>query len=160
MIVADLQKYLHNLAQVLEGAKAATVARELAHVALRLEPFAAHDLKKFADFLDKAAAYERDGVVPSGKSSARAKPAAKDPHAAQQAAARLRHLYDHATEANVTREMIEAEVQKAAGMTKAELEGIAKGLELTQRFKTKADVVKAIRDKILGRKGAFERVGA
>jgi len=34
---------------------------------------------------------------------------------------------------------------------------MARQLGYSQKFKSKADVVKAIRQKIIGRKGAFER---
>jgi predicted transcriptional regulator len=44
--------------------------------------------------------------------------------------------------------------------TKAKLDELARTIGYTQKFNAKAAVLKAIRQKILGRKGAFERPNA
>jgi len=44
--------------------------------------------------------------------------------------------------------------------TRARLDELARGVGFSQKFTSKADVIKAIRQKILGRKGAFERPNA
>ena len=44
--------------------------------------------------------------------------------------------------------------------TKAKLDDLARTIGYSQKFKSKADAIKAIRQKILGRKGAFERPNA
>jgi hypothetical protein len=74
----------------------------------------------------------------------------------------LVQLYDKAIDPGTTLEMIEAAVLALQDLDppKAKLEELARQMGYTQKFKTKGDVVKAVRQKILGRKGAFDRVNA
>ena len=71
-------------------------------------------------------------------------------------------LYNRAIDPNVTLEQIEAAVQVLAEMDppKARLDELARQMGYSQKFKSKSDVLKAIRQKIIGRKGAFERPNA
>jgi hypothetical protein len=43
---------------------------------------------------------------------------------------------------------------------KARLDELARQMGYSQKFRSKPDVIKAIRQKIIGRKGAFERPNA
>ena len=68
-------------------------------------------------------------------------------------------LYRRAIDPAVTVEQIEAAVQALRELDppKAQLDELARQMGYTQKFKAKADVIKAIRQKIIGCKGAFER---
>jgi hypothetical protein len=59
-------------------------------------------------------------------------------------------------------EQIESAVQALQELDppKARLDELARQMGYAQKFKAKADVLKAIRQKIVGRKGAFERPNA
>jgi len=80
--------------------------------------------------------------------------------AARDAALRVRDLYARATDSAVTREIVEATVQALNPLTKNELIDLAVQIEITQKLKTKSDILKALERKILDRKGAFVRVQA
>ena len=85
-----------------------------------------------------------------------------DAAAVEAACQRALHLYDRAIDPNVTLDEIEAAIQslEAIDPPKAKLDEMARTMGYSQKFKSKADVMKAIRQKILGRKGAFDRPNA
>lgn len=62
----------------------------------------------------------------------------------------------------MTLEQIESVVQALQDLDppKARLDELARRMGFAQKFKAKADAVKAIRQRILGRKGSFDRVNA
>jgi hypothetical protein len=68
-------------------------------------------------------------------------------------------VYGRAIDPSVTLEQIDATVQslQALDPTKARLVELARQLGYSQNFRSKQDVLKAIRQKIIGRKGAFDR---
>ena len=158
MTVADLLKLLAGLGEVLKTSGAASVATELQEVALRLQPFGEYKLKAFAAFLEKAEASARGGPTPP-KATAR-KPAGADPQRLQTALDALRGLYHRALEPDVTVERIQAEVGRLADMTKSQLDDLARQFEITRKLQKKDDVLKAIAQRIIDRKGAFERAQA
>jgi hypothetical protein len=79
-----------------------------------------------------------------------------------EACRRVLDLYNKAIDPAVTVEQIESGVQSLQDLDppKARLDDLARQMGYTQKFKGKADVLKAIRQKVIGRKGAFERPNA
>jgi hypothetical protein len=71
-------------------------------------------------------------------------------------------LHGKAIDPAVTVEQIEAVVRALDELDapKARLDELARQMGFTQKFKAKADVIKAVRQKIINRKGAFERPNA
>lgn len=161
MTVAELQLLLSDLSKFLRAAESAKVAGELDYISSKLAPFRDQKLKAFADFLEQAEAYSRGALAPKGKATGGKKSKA-DPAAIEQACRRILDLYARAIDPTVTLEQIEAAVQvlEALDPPKPRLDALAKEMGYTQKFKAKADVLKAIRQKIIGRKGAFERPNA
>src|SRR4051812_8550098 len=54
MTVADLQKFIKSMSEVLTASGARSVAGELDYVATKLAPFAEYKLKAFGDHLEKS----------------------------------------------------------------------------------------------------------
>jgi hypothetical protein len=156
--VAELQLLLSDLAKFLRASEGAKVAGELEYIAARLGPFREYKLKGFADFLEQAEAYSRGALAPKAKAGA-AKKGKADPAAIDEACHGILELYNKAIDPSVTVEYIEAAVfgLQKLDPPKARLAEMARQLGYSQRFKSEADVIKAIRQKIIGRKGAFER---
>jgi hypothetical protein len=159
--VAELQLLLFDLGKLLRAAESAKVAGELESIAAALQPFREYKLKAFADFLVKAEEYSR-GVLMPKKPPARAKAKGGDPGAVDEACQRLLQLYDQAIDPSVSLEQIESAVQALQTLDppKTRLDDLARKMGFAQKFRSKADVLKAIRQKIVGRKGAFDRVNA
>src|SRR5262249_22468632 len=158
--VAELQLLLSDLGKFLRASESARAAGELEYVSTKLAPFRDYKLKAFADFLEKAEASSRGAVAPpkgGGPKKGKA-----DPAAVEQACQRVLEAYGKAINPTLTVEQIEAAVQALEGLdpTKARLDQLAQQMGYSQKFKAKADVIKAIRQKIIGRKGAFERPNA
>ena len=154
MLITDLGKFL----RASEYAKA---AGELEYISAKLGSFREYNLKAFADFLEQAEAYSRGALAPKGKGGG-PKKAKTDPAAIEQACERTLELYAKAIDPSVKIEQIEAAVRALEELDapKARLDELARQMGYTQKFKAKADVLKAIRQKIIGRKGAFERPNA
>jgi hypothetical protein len=155
MLLCDLGKFLR-------ASGSAKVAEEVEFIGAKLSPFRDYKLKAFADFLEKAEAYSRGALAPKGKGGSGGKKGKADPAAVEEACQRVFDLYGKAIDPSVTLEQIEAAVQglQALDPGKARLDDLARQMGYTQKFKAKADVLKAIRQKIVGRKGAFERPDA
>jgi hypothetical protein len=134
------------------------VGGELDYISGKLQPFRAYKLKAFADFLEQAEAYSRGALAPKVKGVGGKKGKA-DPAATEQACERILNLYAKAIDPSVTLDQIDAAVQalQALDPAKARLDGLARQMGYTQKFKSKADVLKAIKQKVVGRKGAFDR---
>jgi hypothetical protein len=156
--VAELQLLLSDLSKFLRLSDSAKVAGELEYIAAKLAPFREYKLKAFADFLEQAEAFSRGALTPKGKAGG-AKKGKADPAAIEQACQRVVELFGKAIDPAVTLEQIEAAVQTLQELdpAKARLDQLAGQMGYTQKFKSKPDVLKAIRQKIIGRKGAFER---
>jgi hypothetical protein len=161
MTVAELQLLLSDLGKFLRASESAKVAGELEYIGAKLTPFRGYKLKAFADFLEQAEAYSRGVLAPKAKGGG-AKKAKADPAAVERACQHVLDLYAKAIDPSVTPEQIEAGVQalQEADPTRPKLDDLARQMGYTQKFKSKPDVLKAIRQKIVGRKGAFERPGA
>jgi hypothetical protein len=157
--VAELQQLLSDLGTFLRAAQAAGVGGALEYISGKLQPFRAYKLKAFADFLEQAEAYSRAALAPKPRGGG-GKKAKADPAATEQACERVLNLYAKAIDPSVTPDQIDAAVQvlQALDPTKARLDELARQMGgFTQKFRSKADVLKAIKQKIVGRKGAFER---
>jgi hypothetical protein len=159
--VAELQLLLSDLGKFLRASESAKVAGELEYVSTRLAPFREYKLKAFADFLEKAEAYSRGALAPKEKGG-RTRKGKTDPAAIEQACQRTLELYGKAIDPSVTEEQIETTVQalKELNLPKARLDELARQMGYSQKFRSKAGVLKAIRQKIIDRKGAFERPNA
>jgi hypothetical protein len=160
--VGELQLLLCDLGKFLRASDSAKVAGELEYIGAKLAPFRDYKLKAFADFLEKAEAYSRGALAPKGKGGGGGKKGKADPAAIEEACQRVMDLYGKAIDPSVTLDQIEAGVQSLQDLDppKARLDGLARQMGYTQRFNAKADVLKAIRQKVVGRKGAFERPNA
>jgi hypothetical protein len=159
--VAELQLLLSDLGKFLRAAQSATVAGELEYISAKLQPFQGYKLKAFADFLEQAEAYSRGALAPKTRGGGTRKSKA-DPAAMEQACLRVLELYSKAIDPSITLESIESATQTLQEMDppKARLDDVARQMGYTQKFKSKADLFKAIRQKIIGRKGAFDRPNA
>ena len=160
MTVAELQLLLSDLGKFLRACEAAKAAGELEYFSTKLAPFKDYKLKAFADLLEQADAYSKGVTTPKGKAGG--KKGKPDPGAVEQACQRALELYARAIDPGVTVEQIEAAVKALQDLdpAKARLDELARQMGYSQRFKAKADVLKAVRQKIIGRKGAFERPNA
>jgi hypothetical protein len=161
LTVTELQTFLSDLGKLLRSSGSASVATEMEYIAAKLAPFREYKLKAFADFLEKAEAFCRGELAPMSKGGGPKKGKA-DPAAIEQVCQRTLELYNKAIDASVTVEQIETAVKTLEQLdpTKPKLDELARSIGYTQKFKAKADIIKAIRQKILGRKGAFERPNA
>jgi hypothetical protein len=158
--VGELQLLLTDLGKFLRAAEAARVVGELEYFTAKLQPFRDQKLKAFADFLTQAEAAAR-GIPAPKKAAARGK-SSSDPAAVEEACQRVLVLYDRVIDPSVTLEQIEAamDVLQDVNPSKAHLDELGRKMGFAQRFKSKGDVLQAIRQGIVGRKGAFDRVHA
>ncbi len=156
MTVAELQQHIRSLGVFLASVGSRPAAAELEYLSERLAPFQGQKLKAFADFLTAAECRARGEPPPGRKPAAPRKPV-KDP---LQVTDRVFQAYNRAIDPMMTREEIEAAVTDLDGLKKADLEGLARRMEIVQKFGKIADVVKAIRQKIFDRKGMYERAPA
>jgi hypothetical protein len=169
MTVAGLEKYLRGLADALGSARADAAAKDLLETADQLTPFGSLTVAEFARFLGLAWEYKTTGKVSlpepvaprrggtRGGGGAGKKPATPDPATVT---ARVKDLHDRAIDPSVTRELVEQEIRSFGGLTKAQLDLVAAGCGFTQKFKTKDDVLRALINHVMGRKGAYERADA
>jgi hypothetical protein len=143
--VAELQQLLSDLGRFLRAAQSAGVAGELEYISGKLQPFRAYKLKAFADFLEQAEAYSRGALAPKARGGG-GKKAKTDPAVIEQACDRVLNLYAKAIDPSVTLDQIEAAVQTLQGLdpAKARLDELARQMGYTQKFKSKADVLKAL----------------
>jgi hypothetical protein len=160
--VAELQLLLSDLGKFLRASESAKAAGELEYVSAKLAPFRDYKLRAFADFLEKADADSRGAPAAPKVKGGGAKKGKADSAAIEQACQRALDLYGKAIDPSVTPEQIEATVEalKELDPPKARLDELARQMGYAQKFKAKGDVLKAIRQKIVGRKGAFERPNA
>lgn len=160
MTVAELQLLLSDLSKFLRASESAKVAGELEYISAKLQPFKGYRLRAFADFLDQAEAYSRGALAPKGKGGG--KKGQADPAAVEQACQRILELHGKAIDPSVTVEQIETAIKTLQDLDppKARLDEMARQMGYSQKFKSKADVIKAIRQKVIARKGAFERPSA
>jgi len=104
----------------------------------------------FAGYLDP-----EGKVVPSEEGKA-------DPAAIEQDCNAIMDVYAKAIDPTVTLEQIDSTVRalEESNATKTRLHKLAREMGYSQKFGAKPEVLKAIRQKIISRKGAFERPNA
>jgi hypothetical protein len=153
--VDELQLHLTDLANLLRNAKARQPADTLDELCRALQPYRDRRLKDVFDLMAKAEEVIRSGRPPARARSTRQK---LDAAAIEALGNRVVNLYQHATEAGSTRELIEvtfAELNQA-GLSAAQLQTIAKRMGIVQKL-TKDKLLDAMRRAVLDQKGAFER---
>lgn len=162
MKVADLQQHLTDLGRLLGAAGAKGAVGDLAALSDGLGPYRDMPLRKFADFLTRAEAYSRGGVPaarPKGPRGGAArgggKAAAPDLGALT---AEVRDLYDQAPSPSVTEARIDDVLGRARTLTKPALVALAEAIELMgMKARSKDEILKAIRQRVLARKGTAQR---
>jgi hypothetical protein len=169
MKVADLQQHLLDLRRLLDAAGGSkTVVNDLDAIQRGLQPFRDAALKDFADFLVRAETYRAGGEVPLKQPPAKktkepksVTPKVKAPAPDADALAReVRQLYDQAASAAVTQELIEEAMGRVGKLTKPGLLVVAAGIELKMGSSTAKDkVIAAIRQRLVDRKGSYQRAG-
>jgi hypothetical protein len=153
MNVGDLQKYLRDLSDFLEGGGGKKVADELRGLAGGLTPFAEKSLKQFGDHLAKVPEGGGGGTRPRPTRSGGAKP---DP---AQVANEIRGLYDQVLDPALTTEQIEERLRPLGSLGKEGLKGVAAALNLPASFgKLKVgEMQEEIRKSVLGRRAMHQR---
>jgi hypothetical protein len=158
VIVADLQKLLANLGEILSDSGAKTVAGDLSSLATGLAPFREMKIKDFTGLLAWAEQVRREGLPSSKIGEQRTTRGGREPQfTVQQAAELFKGLYDRALQPDVTAELVEGEAKKLEDLTKSELDEVARGVGLHRKFKTKVEIIGTLRKRILERKGMDER---
>lgn len=165
MKVADLQQHLMHVRQLLEAAGAGSkITSDIISIGQGLQPFREFGLKEFADFLIRAEAYSRGEVpiAPSKKGKGTPKTttqAATKPDVAA-LAAEAKQLYEQASASSTTLEMIEHLASRISGLDKKGLTEVAMAIDLKiASSTTKPAILQAIRNRIIDRKGSFQRAG-
>jgi hypothetical protein len=167
MTVGEFQLLLSELGRFLRACKSAAAAKEVEEVGAKLAGFRDYKLKAFGDLLVKAEEYARLGPqakvpkVPKAPKAGAGKTKA-DPAALDQALLRLVQLYQQAIDPATTLDAVEAAVKSVQDLDppKARLDELARKVGLEQKFKKKEDALKAVRQKILSLKGAWDRKDA
>lgn len=163
MTITDLQNHLGDLARFLDASGAAKIGGELKSFCGGLDPFRDLSLKAFGEFLKKAHA-DAQGI-PAASSGAKG---GKKPGSANTAKAPLpnvdviahnmQQLYDQAAQESTTHEKIESGLAQLIPLTKNALVIVAEQLELKgMKSRTKDDILREIRQRILARKDSAQR---
>jgi hypothetical protein len=160
MTVGEFQALLSELGRFLRALKAVPAAREVEEVGAKLDGFRDYKLKAFGDLLVKAEEYARLG--PAAKAPKASGKSKADPAAIDRACLAVLQLYHRAIDPSVTLDQIEGAVQalQALDPPKAKLDDLARKAGLEQKFKSKGDALKAVRQKILSVKGTWDRKDA
>jgi hypothetical protein len=162
--VSDFQQHVADLAKLLKASGAKGVATDLTAIRDGLNPFRDQPLKTFADFLIRAEAYSRGevpvkppprGKRPSGAGKRRATPAN-----AQGLAGEIKELYERVAEPATNAQVIDVALAKLGPLTKDGLVVVAEAIGLLgMKRKGKEHIKRAIRQRVLARKGAAQRAG-
>jgi hypothetical protein len=154
MNVGDLQKYLHDLSDFVEGGGGKKVADELRGLAGSLAPFAEKSLKLFGEHLAK---FPEGGGGEARSRPIRTRVAKPDP---AQVANDVRGLYDQVLDPSLTTEHIEERLRPLGALSKDGLKGVAAALQLPLASFSKLKVIEmqeAIRKTVLGRRAMHQR---
>ena len=161
MTVDALRRYFRNLSEILESGKAGkSVLDDLGAIERGLIPFADMPLKSFADFLERAQTFDPDAVL--GKKPARAS-AARAPKASLDIggiAATVKHLYNTASQPEVTFESIDDGLKVLDKLTVANLIVVAQAIRADSglKGKKKAEVLGIIKNAVRGMWDSAHRV--
>ena len=170
MKVADLQRYLADLARLLGATDGKKAGADLVQIAEMLGPFGHHSLADFGDFLERAEGFHRTGVIPvippKGGRTIKNPPKPKVDLGALRD--EVERSYNNASSPAVTLESIEGLRPKLAPLTKPNLLLIAEAIQLVGlKNKPKGDVLdeilrriksikqSSIRTSIIDRPGLF-----
>jgi hypothetical protein len=159
MKVADLQQHLAELARLLEvaGTKKGVVS-DLDALREGLEPFREQTLRDLAGLLQRAGRGEDSAG--GGKKKSRTPKGSTAPSAlADELTRRTKDLYELAASPTVTEEEIDVLAGDLLGLTGPELLGVAAAIGLRLGKTNKPATVKAIKKRILDRKGASQLAG-
>lgn len=163
MNVADLRQHLADLGKLMASSGAKPVAADLAAICDGLAPFEWVSLKDFAAFLVRADAYSRGEVpvVPPKKARKVAGPTQVAPDVDVEAICReMRDLYDRAADPTTTAAIVDGTIGKLNGLKKDDLIQVAAAIELkVAKSKKAGDIIAAIRQRVIARKGATQRAG-
>jgi hypothetical protein len=168
--IGDVQSFLRNLGALLAAHQGKKPAANFDAFCDGLDPFRDQALGTFAQFLRDAAEYQRTGIIPAQSAKAR-KPATPksgtpkhklknkdDGQAIDEAAAVLQALFDRATDATLTHEMIESEVNRIdREFDAAGLKAVARRFGISSGLSTKGAVKAKLLGRIAERKGRHER---
>jgi hypothetical protein len=166
MRVAVVQQFVRSLALPLEGADfAAAKIKKLDEVGVALEPFKEMDLTAFAELLRQAEEYKRTGILPvKARRSSRPKTPKAPPvtdEDIRRISQEIMQLAERAIGPEMSREALEAELNRInlPQYNRSVLLAIAREIGLSPKARTTAqEAIDAIRQKILGRKEAYERM--
>jgi hypothetical protein len=136
--VADLESCIRRLGEILTLSGAKGAAGELVSFAEALKPYAGQKLKDFTDQLEKALGDGTDKKVLAALQNIEA-------------------LYGRALDADMTPAIVEGEVRKHGNLSKAQLDEVASKFGITRKRKNKEEILKAIIERIVNRKGTHER---
>lgn len=147
MKVDDIQRYLSELARLVQAGDGKKAAAGLSRIVEGLQPFRDYDLEAFAGFLQRAEHYSRTGIVdvipPKGGPRPKAPPKPKGDATALRA--EVERLYAAAGSQETTIEAIDALRDKLGPLKKGEVEEIAQAIGLVgMAKKTKPDISEAI----------------
>ena len=146
MKVSVLQQFLRNLITPLEGsaAPASTVAA-LQRVCQGLDPFQDKDVADFAEFLTRAAAYEREGQWPSVHPSINGR-IVDEPNAPEYARRLRTFLEREASSGNPIPDEVRTELHRLAKRLKpAQIKEMARELQVEDGFRnTKQGIEKIV----------------
>ncbi len=166
MNVAELQKFLRSLSEVLQAADEKKVSKELQGLCTNLEPLKEYGLEQFSNLLLKAAGIAQ--AEPVGKKSTGAKTVKReltypknDPDRVSKAKARLEELDDKALDPTFNRDEVKTElIQLGEEFTVPDLKTIAAVVGVVLKKALKPDLVNAIIQAVIERRGAHARAGA
>lgn len=161
MTVGGLQRYFRNLSEILESGKAGkSVLDDLGAIERGLTPFADMPLKTFAEFLEKAQTFDPSAVI--GKKPARVTTprAAKGSFDIGGIAATVKHLYDSASQPDVTIESIDDGLKVLDTLTVPNLIVVAQAIRADSglKGKKKAEVQGIIKNAVRGMWDSAHRV--
>lgn len=147
MKVDDIQRYLSELARLVQSGDGKKAAAGLSRIAEGLQPFRNYDLEAFAAFLGRAEEYSRTGIVqvipPKAGSRPKASPQPKNDVSALRA--EIMRLYAVAGSPETTIDAIETLRDKLGPLKKGEIAEIAEAIGLVgMSKKTKPDITEAI----------------
>lgn len=164
MTVADLQKFLRSLAEVLTAAKGPS--KELEEAAAALSPFAGYKIADFGAFLKAVEAkYGATRELPDAKAPSTRKSTPKAPAlprpTPEQLTAAIHDLKNRLSRGEpIDRVAIENEIRKYDKLTLPQIDGVMAGMGFPKAIKPKPKALAAIVDSILSPRIAADRANA
>jgi hypothetical protein len=155
MKVAEFQKFILSMGEVMKASGAAGVGKELAELASALDRFKDTTLLGLRDILNKAGEEAGGGSSRGGAGKGKGQP---DEAKIQSALGRIQQLQARALDPSLTKADVEAVVKPLEKeMTSDELNELAKRFGLHKKQGSKAKTTEAIIKRIVDQKGAYAR---